>query len=253
MQLITWNIQWSRGCDGVVDPARIIRVCREMADFDVLCLQEVPTEIARRLKKKKGLYFAEAKARHRGKKRIKTRNVIVSRYPLKSKGGDVFADEEKKSIKSRISGLCGPLEFQYVDIKIGTRKVRIFNSHLECNTSPRMRVEQFKQVLLLSHKSSINIFCGDLNTYGQWYLNIFVGYISNYKLKDITKSEKKLFSNLFKKHQLHNVFHGHVTYPLFQLQLDHILIPDDIKVIGKKVDKKRYGSDHRPICVDVEI
>jgi endonuclease/exonuclease/phosphatase family metal-dependent hydrolase len=41
MKLITWNVQWCRGCDGRVDPARIARVAREMADFDVLCLQEV--------------------------------------------------------------------------------------------------------------------------------------------------------------------------------------------------------------------
>lgn len=41
MQLITWNIQWARGADGAVDPQRIVRVCREMADFDVLCFQEV--------------------------------------------------------------------------------------------------------------------------------------------------------------------------------------------------------------------
>lgn len=41
MQLITWNIQWGRGADGVVDPKRILRVCREMGDPDVLCFQEV--------------------------------------------------------------------------------------------------------------------------------------------------------------------------------------------------------------------
>src|SRR5712691_12672136 len=41
MKLITWNIQWCRGCDGKVNPARISKVVREMADFDVLCLQEV--------------------------------------------------------------------------------------------------------------------------------------------------------------------------------------------------------------------
>jgi len=41
MKLITWNIQWCRGCDGRVDPARIVRTCRDMADFDVLCVQEV--------------------------------------------------------------------------------------------------------------------------------------------------------------------------------------------------------------------
>jgi len=39
--LITWNVQWCRGCDGVVDPRRIVRVAREMGDFDVLCLQEI--------------------------------------------------------------------------------------------------------------------------------------------------------------------------------------------------------------------
>jgi endonuclease/exonuclease/phosphatase family metal-dependent hydrolase len=41
MKLITWNIQWARGIDLAVDPARIARVAREIADFDVLCLQEV--------------------------------------------------------------------------------------------------------------------------------------------------------------------------------------------------------------------
>jgi endonuclease/exonuclease/phosphatase family metal-dependent hydrolase len=41
MHLITWNIQWGRGCDGRVDLARIVSTARAMADFDVLCLQEV--------------------------------------------------------------------------------------------------------------------------------------------------------------------------------------------------------------------
>jgi endonuclease/exonuclease/phosphatase family metal-dependent hydrolase len=41
MKLITWNIQWGRGVDGRVDLERIVRTARDMADFDVLCLQEV--------------------------------------------------------------------------------------------------------------------------------------------------------------------------------------------------------------------
>jgi endonuclease/exonuclease/phosphatase family metal-dependent hydrolase len=43
MKLITWNIQWARGIDLAVDPARIARTARKLADFDVLCLQEVAT------------------------------------------------------------------------------------------------------------------------------------------------------------------------------------------------------------------
>jgi endonuclease/exonuclease/phosphatase family metal-dependent hydrolase len=41
MKLITWNVQWCRGVDGRVDPARIVAEARNLADFDVLCLQEI--------------------------------------------------------------------------------------------------------------------------------------------------------------------------------------------------------------------
>ena len=41
MELISWNIQWGRGCDGAVDLARTVSTLRALADFDVLCLQEV--------------------------------------------------------------------------------------------------------------------------------------------------------------------------------------------------------------------
>jgi endonuclease/exonuclease/phosphatase family metal-dependent hydrolase len=41
MKLITWNIQWGLGMDGRCDLARIVTDARRIADFDVLCLQEV--------------------------------------------------------------------------------------------------------------------------------------------------------------------------------------------------------------------
>ena len=41
MKLVTWNIQWGRGADGRVDLDRIVAHARRLADFDVLCVQEV--------------------------------------------------------------------------------------------------------------------------------------------------------------------------------------------------------------------
>ena len=41
MKLVSWNIQWCLGIDGRVDPKRIVDEARALADFDVLCLQEV--------------------------------------------------------------------------------------------------------------------------------------------------------------------------------------------------------------------
>jgi endonuclease/exonuclease/phosphatase family metal-dependent hydrolase len=41
VKLITWNVQWGCGMDGRVDFPRIVATAREMADFDVLCVQEI--------------------------------------------------------------------------------------------------------------------------------------------------------------------------------------------------------------------
>ena len=41
MKLLTWNLQWCRGVDGVVNPARVAAEARRLADFDVACFQEV--------------------------------------------------------------------------------------------------------------------------------------------------------------------------------------------------------------------
>lgn len=41
MELVTWNTQWCCGLDGQVSPQRIVDGARVLADFDVLCLQEI--------------------------------------------------------------------------------------------------------------------------------------------------------------------------------------------------------------------
>ena len=41
MKLMTWNVQWCRGVDLRVDPARIVAEAKRIADFDVLCVQEI--------------------------------------------------------------------------------------------------------------------------------------------------------------------------------------------------------------------
>ncbi|WP_027818391.1 endonuclease/exonuclease/phosphatase family protein [Paraburkholderia bannensis] len=41
MKLVSWNVQWGRDADGVVDLARTVREAQRLADFDVLCLQEI--------------------------------------------------------------------------------------------------------------------------------------------------------------------------------------------------------------------
>ncbi|HVL35195.1 MAG TPA: endonuclease/exonuclease/phosphatase family protein [Burkholderiales bacterium] len=46
MRLLSWNVQWCRGLDGVVDPGRIATEARRLADPDIICLQEVAAGFA---------------------------------------------------------------------------------------------------------------------------------------------------------------------------------------------------------------
>jgi endonuclease/exonuclease/phosphatase family metal-dependent hydrolase len=45
MRLLSWNVQWCRGLDGKVDPARIAAEIRQV-DPDVVCLQEIASGFA---------------------------------------------------------------------------------------------------------------------------------------------------------------------------------------------------------------
>jgi endonuclease/exonuclease/phosphatase family metal-dependent hydrolase len=47
MKLVTWNTQWCCGLDGIVSPQRIVDGARGLADFDVLCLQEIAVNYPR--------------------------------------------------------------------------------------------------------------------------------------------------------------------------------------------------------------
>ena len=46
MRLLSWNVQWCRGVDGRVDPARVAAEARRIADPDVVCFQEIAAGFA---------------------------------------------------------------------------------------------------------------------------------------------------------------------------------------------------------------
>lgn len=44
MRITTWNVQWCRGIDGLVDPARIAAQLRRLGAPEIVCLQEVAAD-----------------------------------------------------------------------------------------------------------------------------------------------------------------------------------------------------------------
>jgi endonuclease/exonuclease/phosphatase family metal-dependent hydrolase len=97
VRLVTWNVQWCRGVDGRVDPARIARELARIADPDVACLQEInvgfddlpgsrgdnEVELLRRELKGYTLFFASAvDVPGAGGARRRFGNLIASRLPV---------------------------------------------------------------------------------------------------------------------------------------------------------------------------
>ena len=97
MRLLTWNVQWCRGVDGVVDPARIAAEARRLADPDVLCLQEInvgfadlagsrgenQVEALRRELREYAVFFASAlDVPGPGATRRRFGNLLASRLPV---------------------------------------------------------------------------------------------------------------------------------------------------------------------------
>jgi endonuclease/exonuclease/phosphatase family metal-dependent hydrolase len=96
MKLVTWNTQWCCGLDGVVSPRRIVEAARALADFDVLCLQEIAVNFPR-LRGNPGhdqpallasllpgfqLFFAPGVDEWQGGRRRRFGNLIATRLPV---------------------------------------------------------------------------------------------------------------------------------------------------------------------------
>lgn len=95
--ILTWNIQWGRGADGRVSLTRQLAQARDMAEFDVLCLQEVTSgfgdlpgqpgidqwgEIADVLGAEYTVIRGFALERHNGTQVQRFGNAIVTRLPV---------------------------------------------------------------------------------------------------------------------------------------------------------------------------
>ncbi|HEY8623291.1 MAG TPA: endonuclease/exonuclease/phosphatase family protein, partial [Casimicrobiaceae bacterium] len=142
MKLITWNVQWCRGVDGKVDPARIVRHAKAIADFDVLCLQEIANHYpAPRLEGSRGEnQFAElarllpgyvpvpgvavdVPADDGGRRHFG--NMVLSRLPV----GQVFRHLLPYPVEAGVNGMPRIALEAVLSTKLGA--VRVITTHLE--------------------------------------------------------------------------------------------------------------------------
>jgi len=181
VRLISWNVQWCEGLDGIVDPARIAHEARRIADPDVACFQEVSigfhgdnqVESLKREFPGYTLVFASAvDVPGPGGARRRFGNLIASRFPV----GRVQRHALPWPKSSRPSMPRCALE-AVVQAPFGP--LRIITTHLEYFSSRHRaaQVERLRELHVESHEQAAEeegaflalpnpksaLVCGDFN------------------------------------------------------------------------------------------
>jgi endonuclease/exonuclease/phosphatase family metal-dependent hydrolase len=157
MKLITWNTQWCCGLDGVVSPQRIVDGARALADFDVLCLQEIaqgyprlqgapgdqPAQIAALLPGYRCFFGAAVDEFQRDGTRQRFGNLIATRLPVARVLHHALpwqADEGVRSMPRMVTVVT------VIDPALGP--LRVMTTHLEYYSAPQ-RLAQAKALRAL--------------------------------------------------------------------------------------------------------
>ncbi len=235
-------------------PVLIDFLAREQ--FDVVCLQEFPASELGLLERLSGYHqhLADENYDLRRPKNgtVRLKLVILSRFSLERAQVVPHLEHKHTSLRARLTLSSGDISFHYVDVTDGEgRALRIFNCHLELNSNPLVRLAQFREILRYRDGARINIVCGDMNTYATPFWNMLLFWVFGFGREHILLNEPKLFRDVFANEHIQNPFDKLHTIRLLPFQLDYILVPVDVEIKNKKVYQERYGSDHRPVMVEV--
>jgi len=164
MNLITWNIQRGRGPDGKCSIERTIADLRSMANFDVLCLQEVSSgftdlsgcdgnnqfvDLARNLPTFTPVAAVATDILDESGSRCLFGNMILSRFPVIQ----VFRHALPWPVDAAVMSMQRVALEVTLDTPLGL--VRVTTTHLEY-FSARQRAAQIEYLRLLHHDASLH-------------------------------------------------------------------------------------------------
>jgi endonuclease/exonuclease/phosphatase family metal-dependent hydrolase len=281
MKLITWNVQWCRGVDQTVDPSRIVNEARRLADFDVLCLQEIADNYADpRLAGSRGenqfRRLAELLPDHEAVEgvavdqpangsRRRFGNMILSRFPVKQ----VYRHLLPYPLDPGVPGMPRIAVEAVIDADIGD--VRVITTHLEYySAKQRMaQVDALRAIYAEGHayardaqvtiddggpfqtfiRPRATIITGDFNFEPEWpeYPRMLAPFV------DGTPPLVDAW------HCVHPDAPHPSTFKIYEkkhpdepeLHCDFIFVGDDLRLRVRdiQVDQKTQASDHQPVIV----
>jgi endonuclease/exonuclease/phosphatase family metal-dependent hydrolase len=284
MKLITWNTQWCRGIDGRVDPARIVAEAKRLADFDVLCLQEIAdnfpdprlaasagedqfAEIARLLPGYVAVpgVATDYPAENGGRRRFG--NMILSRLPVRQ----VHRHLLPSPVDPGVNGMARMALEAVVTAPFGD--VRVITTHLEWY-SRKQRNAQVQRLRDIYAEGSgharlgsiVDTSGGPFHTHLRPASTIITGDFNlepedpdhARMLEPFTDGTPPLFDTWELTHPgVHHpstfCIHMKMTPGGPELHCDFVFVSDDLRsrVRSVRVDQDTQASDHQPVIVEI--
>ena len=285
MILITWNAQWCRGVDGRVDPARIVAEAKELADFDVLCLQEIADNFPDpRLAGSAGedqfavlaallpgfTAVAGVAVDHpaEGGRRRRFGNLILSRFPVRQ----AYRHLLPSPIDPGLNGMPRIAVEACITAPFGD--VRVITTHLEYYSGKQRaaQVEALRAIYAEGHVharagSIVDTSGGPFHTYLRPAATILTG---DFNLEPDDPLHARLGAPFADEtpslHDAWEVLHPGAPHPgtfkIYEkevpgepeLHCDFIFVSDGLKprVADVRVDRETQAADHQPVILTLD-
>ena len=283
MKILTWNVQWFKGLDEKVNIARVLTKAREIADFDVLCLQEVAVnypslsgdtpadqvEHVRALLPGFHVFFSPAvdELSACGSYRQQFGNLIASRLPVSLVEQVLLphpnpVDQAKVPSMRRVCLVC-TVQAPWGPVRVMTTHLEYYNKTARQAQAQALRDIYLESCALAAHPPEIidgspyqrkphtmdAILCGDFN---------FEQDSAEHKILTEPASHGVLVNAW-------NVLHSNTSYPATFRIFDRTYGPEPVgcdfffvspavatRVRSLSVDQLTQVSDHQPVLLELK-
>lgn len=190
MRLVTWNIQWGKGCDGRVDLSRIVAIARALADADVFCFQEVSdgfpdldggvdqsAELAALLPGYRAVFRPAVEAIDGEGRRRRFGNMTLSRLPVLQIASHLLPwpqpgamrSMRRQALEVTVAAAFGPLRtvnthLEYYSAAHREAQIaRLLDLQEEASTCPRVPEARHREPYVGQTVAASSLLCGDFN------------------------------------------------------------------------------------------
>ncbi|MDZ4736848.1 MAG: hypothetical protein SGJ07_10930 [Rhodospirillaceae bacterium] len=153
-----------------------------------------------------------------------------------------------RSIVGRICRWAECIETQLV--RIEALDLDIVNVHLTTGVGPIARANRLRDLLRRISPARRTIVCGDFNCFG-YGIGKIVGPLCAFQAKDYALDERNLIGAVLRDYGLTPLALHQPTFPKARLYLDQVAVTGDLAGARVRVRDETFGSDHRPIVIEL--